>query len=91
MISSLQDGTLRNDALGHIAPQRNHVLDNVAKAALELELIIPRATLQPLGLRANTAVPKRLSQGVLKTPVGNGDDHDPAPCDGAAPPAGGAL
>jgi hypothetical protein len=68
-----------------------HVLDNVAKAALELELIIPRATLQPLGLRANTAVPKRLSQGVLKTPVGNGDDHDPAPCDGAAPLAGGAL
>src|SRR5215204_4920616 len=73
-----QDNAVRSLAGGHHAPQRDHVVDNVAQAASDFVLIVSCDELRLRGGRANAAGLKPSSRPGLARPVEEGGDNDPA-------------
>src|SRR4051812_32201026 len=74
----LQRGALRHLPVRQVAPERDRVLDNVARAALGLVLILPREGLQRPGRRANAAPEGAPCRSRPSRPIGHGGDDDPA-------------
>src|SRR4051812_612851 len=73
------------------APQRDHVLDNVAQTAPDLVLILSREELRPARRRAETTPAEPSSPPRSRRSAGQGGDDGPAACDEPAAQPGGGL
>ena len=87
---------LQHRALGHqaglgVAPERDHVLDNVAQTAPDLVLILSREGLRPARRGAETTPAEPSSPPRSRRSAGQGGDDGPAACDEPAAQPGGGL
>src|SRR5690349_18265953 len=87
----LQRRTVRHQAPREIAPQGHHVLDNVARTAPDLVLILSREGLRPARRGADTAPTEPSSPPRSRRSAGQGGDDGPAACDEPAAQPGGGL
>jgi len=87
----LQHRTLRHLPVRQVAPERDHVLDNVAQTAPDLVLILSREGLRPARRRAETTPAEPSSPPRSRRSAGQGGDDGPAACDEPAAQPGGGL
>ena len=87
----LQHRTLRHHAVRQVAPERDHVLDNVAQTAPDLVLILSREGLRPARRGAETTPAEPSSPPRSRRSAGQGGDDGPAACDEPAAQPGGGL
>src|SRR3954464_4983099 len=93
--SALQHRALRHLPVRQVAPERDHVLDNVAQTAPDLVLILSREGLRPARRGAETTPAEPSAPPRSRRSAGQGGDDGPAAwrraADRAAPSAGGTC